>query len=431
MSLAPHGLPRLRPGTAVGGYELLWLLAESGSSTLYLVRPWRTRDPFRTLRRWALKARLALLGATIDLARERQLGVLKIARPDFQPNLHDEHEYLSRTQFSHPHLVQMYSRRFDVSTRRRPRDLAFVALPAGREPLSCPYIVLAYEPGLPLDELLRRRRFRPLAGPAAVAIVLQVAAALDHLHRQGLIHHDVKPANIILRQSGPLWRAAPPDVVLLDLGAAERIDNPHQRHIYGTKLYLPPERLRESDAGAADVQVDIYGLGRTAYELLAGSLETETTVELRDSRRRPPPVRRFNPAVSPALEAVVDDATHRDGAHRRQVLPDLDALIRRLEATPEAGRPARLQAPFVSSLAVGLVALLATTALILAASFLLVGPLRVAGEPEIQPTVTPLLVATPALTATATPSPAPASPTVGPTSTRVPTGVASSPKPAP
>ncbi len=420
--------PRLRPGQPIDDYEILWLIAESGASTLYLVRPWHDHQFLRNLSRWGLGLRLWLVGSSTEHAKKLQLGVLKIARPEFASNLHDEHEYLARKQYTHANLVQMYSRRFDVSTRRRHRDIAFVALTTTTGQLRCPYLVLAYEPGIALEALLSHRRQHPLPGPIVVAMALQVASALAHLHQQGLVHHDVKPANILLRQTAPLWQATAPNVVLLDLGAADRLDQPHHCSIYGTRLYLPPESLRETNPDPASIQVDIYSLGRTLYELLTGSLEAESTVELRDIRRQQPRVRQRNTTVSPALDALIADATQRDVVQRRIVVPSITDLIERLANTPEAKQSARYRHLTMRRLAARLGVVFVLGFVFVSAMAFMLLPLHLSAEVPFPPaTVTPL-GGTPTASATATTSPQPMTPTPFPTSTRVPTSTPTKPR---
>jgi serine/threonine protein kinase len=240
--------------------------------------------------------------------------------------LHDEHDYLSRPELRHPHLVELYSR------RRRPdepgpRDLGLARLPEGKAGDGCtvPYLALAFEPGPNLAHLLRRRRGRPLDPTLAAHIAHQIAQALRHLHGHDLVHHDVKPGNIILRPTRSIA-----DVALIDLGAAESLRAPRQRSIYGTWRYLPPERVNGGGPETLSPHVDVYGLGRTLQEMLTGALEDE------DGAARAPWAGRS--PISAELAHLTRDATAQCLAERKRRVPSMHTFIERLEATPEFRR---------------------------------------------------------------------------------------------
>ncbi len=324
----PHDLPPLRPGHRINEFVILRPIATGGSSALYLARPAGRGDPRERVA--GLPGRLRPRGGGAGLA------ALKLAHPGYRANLHDEHSYLSRPELRHPHLVELYSR------RRRPgepglRDLGLAHLPGGKAGDGCtvPYLALAFEPGPTLAHLLRRRRGRPLDPTLAAHIAHQIAQALRHLHGHDLVHHDVKPGNIILRPTRGIA-----DVALIDLGAAESLRAPRQRSIYGTRRYLPPERLSGGGRETLTPHVDVYGLGRALQEMLTGALEDEDGAAERGARApwagRPP--------ISAELARLAGDATTQCLAERQRRVPSMQTFIERLEATPEFRRapaPAR------------------------------------------------------------------------------------------
>jgi class 3 adenylate cyclase/predicted Ser/Thr protein kinase len=121
------------------------------------------------------------------------------------------------------------------------------------------YIVMEYLEGRPLDELIETEG--PMQLTAAIRIVAHIGAALDALHKAGIVHRDVKPSNIVV---------ADDRVVLTDLGLAKGraytvLTRPGQ--IMGTLDYMAPEILKGLEAGPAS---DIYALGCIAYECIAG-----------------------------------------------------------------------------------------------------------------------------------------------------------------
>jgi serine/threonine protein kinase len=129
----------------------------------------------------------------------------------------------------------------------------------------CPYLIMEFIEGDSLDGLVGR--YGPLGVAEACEIIRQAALGLLHLHEHGLVHRDVKPANVMLTRSGR--------VKVLDLGLAldlhqsgdlARFTSPGQ--FLGTPDYMAPEQC--VDPHAADGRADVYGLGCTLYELLAG-----------------------------------------------------------------------------------------------------------------------------------------------------------------
>ena len=125
-----------------------------------------------------------------------------------------------------------------------------------------PYVVMPLIAGETLEAIIARQS--PLAAPWAFWIARQVATALAVLHEQGLMHSDVKPANIVV---SPLGHAT-----LLDLGLAQRIDGGPRagRPLMGTLAYCAPESFTQH--GCLSGRSDVYSLGVTLFRALAGAL---------------------------------------------------------------------------------------------------------------------------------------------------------------
>ena len=285
----------MKLGEQFGAFEVLAPLGSGGQSAVYLARPWAEQQPRRAVTRLWLQACLHAGALTEQLAARWCLGALKVARPGMADSLLDEHRHLAAAGAHHPHLACLYSGRFGATVTQP--DLGLARAGAWTEARLC--LGLAFEPGPPLSRLLRRwKAWRP-AVRWSVKVATQVARALVHLHERGVVHHDVHPANVIIRPG--------PHAVLVDLGAAETPGNPRRRAIYGATPWLPPERRSPQPAPASPL-VDIYGVGALLRVLTA------------------------HMAVPQALSALITEATAADPACRGAALPTMVALAERLEA---------------------------------------------------------------------------------------------------
>ena len=121
------------------------------------------------------------------------------------------------------------------------------------------YLAARYVGGLTLAELLERGG--PLALTPLLEIMTEIAAALDTLHREGLVHRDVKPSNVIVDDSGTSFLT---DFGLAKGAAATVLTEPG--HVVGTLDYLAPEAIK---GGLAGPPADIYALGCVSYECIA------------------------------------------------------------------------------------------------------------------------------------------------------------------
>jgi WD40 repeat protein/Tfp pilus assembly protein PilF len=151
----------------------------------------------------------------------------------------------------------------------------------------------------------------------AARLAVQAAEALACAHSHGILHRDVKPANLLVDASGTLWVA--------DFGLAKASDADDLTgtgELVGTLRYLAPERF----AGACDARSDVYGLGATLYEMLALRPAFDETDRLRLMRQvagGAPPLRRVAPGVPPDLETVVRKAMAADPADRYPTAQEL------------------------------------------------------------------------------------------------------------
>ena len=175
------------------------------------------------------------------------------------------------------------------------------------------YLVLEYINGQDLESLLQRTEgFLPEAQVLAWGI--ELCDVLHYLHSRQpvpVVFRDMKPANVMLTQSGK--------IMVVDFGIAKLFQSGQKGTMIGTEGYAPPEQYR----GEATPSVDIYALGATLHHLLTR----------RDPRMEPPfsfherPVRKINPSVSPELAAVIERAVTYDPAGRFQSILEMKEAL--------------------------------------------------------------------------------------------------------
>ncbi len=163
----------------------------------------------------------------------------------------------------------------------------------------------------------------------------QVADALDYAHKNGIVHGDIKPGNLLLDSAANAW--------VTDFGLSRNESEPLEASsgLVGTLRYLAPEQL----SGHADVRTDIYALGVTLFELSTrtAAFGPAHLSLLMDPQRRPelPRARHVNPKIPRDLAAIVFKATAKDPAARYASAASLrDDLLRFL-----GGRPVRARGP--------------------------------------------------------------------------------------
>lgn len=183
-----------------------------------------------------------------------------------------------------------------------------------------PFLAMEYLEGEDLQQAIASGK--PLTLLDKVSIMRQTAAGLECAHRNGVVHRDVKPANIRLMPDGV--------VKLMDFGIARLIRDAggarltRQGHVLGTLLYMAPEQVMGSDTDALS---DIFAFGVTFYELLTGrhpfQAEDPRSVFYKITSEDPELIHHFVPACPEALDTIIRRALHKDRELRYQTLHDL------------------------------------------------------------------------------------------------------------
>jgi tRNA A-37 threonylcarbamoyl transferase component Bud32 len=231
------------------------------------------------------------------------------------------------------------------------RDEHVIAIHAVSDDAPVPYLVMEFIDGCNLETLLRRGG--PLEVKEVLRIGIQVASGLAAAHKQGLIHRDVKPANILLENG--VQR-----VKLSDFGLARAADDAsltQSGFIAGTPLYMAPE---QAAGEALDSRADLFSLGSVLYELCTGrpAFRAPTTVAVlkRVCDETPRPIREVNPDIPEPLCRLIDRLHAKKPADRpasaQEVADLLSAMLAGLNqgrshladeipAAPSPARPAR------------------------------------------------------------------------------------------
>lgn len=193
------------------------------------------------------------------------------------------------------------------------------------------FIVMEYVAGETLEDLIARDG--ALAARRVVGYATQLAQAVDHAHRQGVVHRDLRPSNVLVSSAGVLK--------VTDFGTSRFLEMAAQNTVTGSPPYMAPEQFE----GRAVFASDIYSLGVTMYQMATGALpyDTPTQHDLVRLRRgelvQPPRLRK--PDVPQRLNDLIMKALAPDVPSRYQ---RADELLRDLEraraAGPEAASPA-------------------------------------------------------------------------------------------
>jgi WD40 repeat protein len=184
-----------------------------------------------------------------------------------------------------------------------------------------PYLVMQYVSGVSLHDRMRRRG--PLGVKEVLRIGTQAARGLAAAHAQGLVHRDVKPANILLENGVER-------VKITDFGlarAAEDVSLTQEGAVAGTPAYMSPE---QANAERVDARSDLFSLGTVLYEMCTGALPFRggSAAVLRSvANDVPRPLRQLNPEVPEALAAVIEKLHAKDPARRYQSAAELAEVL--------------------------------------------------------------------------------------------------------
>jgi eukaryotic-like serine/threonine-protein kinase len=246
----------------------------------------------------------------VHLARDLRLHrdvAIKVLRADLARDpsfyLRFRREAQNAAALNHPAIVAVY-------------DTGEADTPTG--PL--PYIVMEYVDGVTLRDIVHGEG--PMPSRRAIEVIADACQALNFSHQHGIIHRDVKPANIMISKAGA--------VKVMDFGIARALADANSvtqtAAVIGTAQYLSPEQARGE---SVDARSDVYSLGCVLYEILTGEPpfigDSPVAVAYQHVREDPvPPSHRHND-ISPELDAVVLKALSKNPDNRYQTAAEMRA----------------------------------------------------------------------------------------------------------
>ena len=295
------------------------------------------------------------LAQDLRLSREVAVKILRsdLARdPAFVARFNKE--ALAAAALNHPGIVSVYD-----SGQEQTKSGAM------------PYIVMEYVEGQTLREILHQGDRLPFG--RAVEVIEGVLAALAYSHKQGIVHRDIKPGNIMITEGG--------EIKVMDFGIARALSDVGATltstwNIVGTAQYLSPE---QATGGQADLRSDLYSVGCLFYELISGrppfSGETPVAIAYQHVSATPASITSVEPSLDPALNSFFAVALAKSPTDRYQsaaaMLKDLKRLSVGERITTEIPRSKKpgvsRRRRLITTIATAVVAILGIT-------FLLVRP---------------------------------------------------------
>ena len=336
-------------GTRLGPYEVLSPLGAGGMGEVYRARDTR-------------------LGRTVAI---KILSQALAASPESRQRF--EREARTISQLSHPHICALYDVGHDGDVE---------------------YLVMEYLEGMTLADRLARG---PLPAEETLRYGVEIAEALAKAHRQGVIHRDLKPGNVMLTASG---------VKLLDFGLARTVAPEASRGggatslptmasrnltqegaILGTFQYMAPEQLEGRDA---DARTDIFALGAVLYEMATGRKAftgtSQASLITAIMSAEPSPISSVEPLSPPGLDRVVRRCLAKDPERRWESARDVGFELQESGAVPE--RPLEV-VPSRRRLPLGWIAAGVLLALLAGSLLLPRAPRAVLSLPRLQWTIPP------------------------------------------
>ena len=258
---------------------------------------------------------MALVYKALD-QRTHHAVAIKILKPEYK----NDEEFLRRfereaqaaSKVSHHNIVNL----LDVGSQDNYR-----------------YLVLEYVEGRTLKDIIDEKGALPPV--TSVQIAIRLLSALQHMHKNGIIHRDIKPQNILIHADGHVKVSDFGIARLAGSGTISKTDM-----VMGSVHYFSPEQAQGQEVTEAS---DIYSAGVVLYEMLTGTVpfdgDTPVAIAMQHIKVPPRAVNILNPAVSPAINAVVQKAMAKDPKNRYQQAEDMARDLQKALNEPNTQPP--------------------------------------------------------------------------------------------
>ena len=250
--------------------------------------------------------------------KKNRIVAIKVLRPEYE----SDEEFVRRfsreaeaaSKVSHENIVNM----LDVGTDGDVR-----------------YIVMEYVDGQTLKDMIRQQGF--INPDTAIRMTIRILAAVDHAHRNGIVHRDIKPQNILVDSEGRV-KVADFGIARLKATQTTTVEEGQGVSALGSVHYFSPEQAKGE---VADEKSDLYSVGVVMYEMLTGQVpfdgETSVSVALKHVNEAPKSMREHREDISQALDEVVMRALCKDATKRYQSAAEMAADLRKCITNPEGG----------------------------------------------------------------------------------------------
>lgn len=249
--------------------------------------------------------------------KKKRIVAVKVLRPEYEGDFEFvrrfSREAEAASKVSHENIVNMYDVGIDGETR---------------------YIVMEYVDGETLKDMIRD--LGHLSPDAVVRMGIRILAAVDHAHRSGIVHRDIKPQNILVDREGKV-KVADFGIARLKAQQTTRVVDANTSAL-GSVHYLSPE---QASGEVADEKSDLYSVGVVLYEMLTGSVpfdgDTAVSIALKHVSEEPKSMRTLDPTISKALDEVVLHALRKAPEERYQTAAEMAMDLRKALVNPNGG----------------------------------------------------------------------------------------------
>ncbi len=250
--------------------------------------------------------------------KKNRIVAIKVLRPEYE----SDEEFVRRfsreaeaaSKVSHENIVNMLDVGIDGDMR---------------------YIVMEYVDGQTLKEMIRQQG--TIHPDTAIRMTIRILAAVDHAHRNGIVHRDIKPQNILVDSQGRV-KVADFGIARLKAAQTTTVEEGSTGSALGSVHYFSPEQARGE---VADEKSDLYSVGVVMYEMLTGRVpfdgDTSVSVALKHVNEEPKSMRDYQEGISKALDEVVMRALCKDASKRYQTAAEMAADLRKSISHPQGG----------------------------------------------------------------------------------------------